>query len=177
MKPHGISPRHQEVLARLSLLPRKIIARYSDDHTSEFTLHELCHLTCFDLEKAAYFVDNPDFDCLQGIAGYHKAEHDDNLAQELEEPELFSRHLRTCRFNQRVRTITGLSYRRARKTETDILKFLAPLLTISDPCCYIWPLKHDNYGILIYERGKIQAEELREHIENGIHILSLCSLF
>lgn len=175
--PHGISPRHHQVLSRLSLLPRKIIARYSNDHTSEFTLHELCHLACFNLEKAAYFVDNPDFDCLQGIAGYDNTEHGDGLLKELEDAQLFSGHLSTCRFNQHVRTIGCVSYKRAKKSEIDIVKILAPLAGISDPCCSIWPLKHGNYGILIYERGNGQVEELKEYIENGIHILGFCSLF
>lgn len=175
--PHGVSPRHNEVLSRLSLLPRKIIARYSDDHTSEFTLHELCHLACFNLEKAAFFVDNPDFDCLQGIAGFDNSEHNGDLLKELEEPQLFARHLSTCRFNQHVRTIGRVSHKKSKKTEGDLLKILAPLVNMSDPCCYVWPLKYDNHGILIYERGNSHAEELREHIENGIHILGFCSLF
>ncbi len=176
MKPQAL-PRHLQVLSHLSRLPRKIIALYGSDHMSEFTLHELCHIACFKLEKAAYFVDNPDFDCFQGVAGYDHTEHNDSFVDELNRPQSFCTHLRSCKFNQRVRAIGSISYKRAKRTEADILKVLAPELTIKNPCCYVWPLKHGNYGILIYEKGNSQAEELKEHIENGIHLLSFCSLF
>ena len=40
----------------------------------EFVLHCLCSEDCFNMPKAAYFVDNIDFNCLKGIAGYNHLE-------------------------------------------------------------------------------------------------------
>ena len=37
---------------------------------SEFVLHDICNPNCFNLQKAAFLVDNPDFDCLKGVAGF-----------------------------------------------------------------------------------------------------------
>jgi hypothetical protein len=174
MKSHGESPRHPEVLARLSLLPRKMIRCYSAQHMSEFVFHELCHLQCFDLGKAAYFVDNPDFDCLQGVAGYDKAEH--TAHHDLDCHSDFADHLGECTFNKKIRGLSKKSFKRAKISERDILKEFTQALAMQDACVYVWPLKHDNYGIIIYERSPC-PEDLHEHIKNGLHFLSFCSLF
>ena len=62
--------RHYTILNTLSKLPRKMLSLKGQENVTEFVLHELCHKNCFNLDKAAYFVDNPDFDCLKGMAGF-----------------------------------------------------------------------------------------------------------
>lgn len=173
MKPHASAPNHHHVLSRLTLLPRKIIALYDAEHTSELLLHELSHNSCFNLEKAAYFVDNPDFNCFQGVAGYDQAEH--TIEEDIALPPVFYRHLNTCDFNKQIRGMAGSSYKKVHASQEDIIKELASGLDFNNPSCYVWPLKHDNYGILIYQASNGDAEHLQEHIENGLHLLGFCS--
>ena len=48
------------VLNTISRLPRKMLSLKNQENITEFVLHDLCNKKCFNLEKAAYFVDNPD---------------------------------------------------------------------------------------------------------------------
>lgn len=181
MKPHETSSCHyHQVLSRLTLLPRKIIALSDAEHMSEFILHELSHISCFNLEKAAYFVDNPDFDCFRGVAGYDQCEYE--VQEDIALPHTFYRHLGDCNFNKQVRAVGNGSYRKEQRPEEAILKALTSELVFKEPQCYVWPLKHDNYGVLVYELkesscGNGHAAELKEHIENGLHLLGFCPLF
>ena len=56
---------------RLADLPKRMVPLYDLEaigNIPEFVLHDLCHEDCFNLKKAAFLVDNPDFDSLQGVA-------------------------------------------------------------------------------------------------------------
>ena len=173
MRPNDV--RQYEVLARLSLLPRKIIALHVQDapYMAELILHELCDRHCLDFDQAAYFVDNPDFDCLKGVAGFDRHDHKTNHI--LEPHEHFIAHMPDCRFNTLVRDLSYASYKRAQRDEQDIVRDLARDLDIKNACCIVWRLKHDNHGILLY-RINHHDDDIREHIENGIHFLSFCPI-
>ena len=172
---HRENNRHYELLSRLSLLPRKIIALHGQDSPcmAEMILHELCDGQCLNLKQAAYFVDNPDFDCLKGIAGFHHGDHKINHV--LESQERFMAHMPECQFNKRVRELSYASYKRAQQDEAEIAQELARDLEIENACCAVWALKHDNHGILVYQANH-EDEDIREHVENGIHFLSFCPL-
>lgn len=167
--------REYEILSRLSLLPRKIIALHGQDSSciAELILHELCDGHCLNFDQAAYFVDNPDFDCLKGVAGFDRADHKTNHI--LESHERFITHMPDCRFNHAVRALSYASYKRAQRDEQDIAQALARDLDIKNACCVVWELRHDNHGILVYQTNHTD-DDIREHIENGIHFLSFCPL-
>jgi len=169
MKQCGLSQRQHQVLSNLSVLPKKILALHGKEHMSEFVLHELCKKQCFDMVKAAYFVDNPDFDCLQGIAGYSQDDHSMNSQE-------FSDHLSGCHFNKKVQSISRPSYQRLKKTASDIINEIALDLNIENPQLYIWQLKHENQGVLIYEMSGDQVEELNDCIHNGLYLLGFCAI-
>jgi hypothetical protein len=168
MKPHGVSSRHHQVLSHLSAMPKKILALCGEEHTSEFVLHELCNQQCFNLLKAAYFVDNPDFDCLRGIAGYNQEEHEVGKQD-------FPAHLTSCQFNKKVQSVARSSCKKSKKRESEFLDELSRELMIKNPRYYSWPLKHDNVGILIYEISS-ESEDLSDCIQDGLHLLGFCAL-
>lgn len=168
-QPVEVSPRHHQVLSRLSVLPKQILALYQDEHVSEYVLHELCNRQCFNMKKAAYFVDNPDFDCFRGVAGYSQDEH-------AGEGQKFSDHLSSCHFNKMVQSVSKTSYKRAKKNEDELLKDLASQLQLKNPRCYTWQLKHDNQGVLICEMASHESDELNDCIQNALHLLGFCSL-
>lgn len=173
MKHHGLSPRHQEVLTCFSCLPRKMIALQGSNHIAEFVLHQLAHKKCCNLIKAAYFVDNPDFDCFKGVAGYHNKEHDDTSQWE----NKFNTHVSHCKFNSQVRDIDNASFRRAHKNERHVIDEMAKNLTINNPRTFTWDMKHDNHGILVYELAPDEDESVCDHLQNGLYFLSFCPVF
>src|SRR5262245_10115368 len=95
MKKHAI-------LNLLSTIPQKVLSLHGTENITEFVLHELCNTHCFDFKKAAYLVDNPDFDCLKGVAGFSS---DEAYPKETiwEKPELFTAHMKKAAFNKKVR--------------------------------------------------------------------------
>ena len=96
--------RQNRMLHHLARLPRLMIDIHGRDNVSEFILHELCSAPCFNLRKAAYFVDNPDFNCLHGVAGFA----DDQAYQDQEiweSPDEFSKYMQNAAFNNHVRSI------------------------------------------------------------------------
>src|SRR3990167_7100649 len=126
-KHSGASPRHHQVLSSLSRLPRKIVAFHNTNYTAQFVLHEIALRDCFNLGKAAYFVDNPDFDCLRGVAGYDSQDHNGHTSWALHD---FDDHLGSCRFNKKVRCIDQTSYKRAQKDEAALISVLARELSM-----------------------------------------------
>ena len=74
MANHDHLDRRHNVLHHLTHLPRKIVSLNGAENLTEFVLHDLCQSRCFNLPKAAYFVNNPDFNCIKGVAGVHADE-------------------------------------------------------------------------------------------------------
>ena len=66
------------VLGNILKIPKKLLSAQHVDNVAEFVLHERSHENCFNLRRAAYFVDNPDFNCLKGIAGFCRKEAYEN---------------------------------------------------------------------------------------------------
>src|SRR5947207_14497437 len=98
MKSENMMYRHAHVIDNLRRLPRKMLSLHGLDNVTEFVLHELCDKHCFNLQKAAYFIDNPDFDCLKGVVGVSHAELH-NIVDIWDNPAIFSEHITKSAFN------------------------------------------------------------------------------
>ena len=166
-----LSPRGCDILTTLSSLPHKILSIHGRENISEFVLHDLCKPECFNLKRAAYFIDNPDFDCCKGIAGFCKEEQYANGLWQ--NPESFTDFMNRSAFNQKVRNTTKSSYKKCKSCDDTILKELAQEVNIENPEYYTWDLKHDNHGILIFERNSEDSEKLHEYL-HGACILGFC---
>ena len=170
-----ISPRHHKVLNRLSNLPKRILSVHGIDNLSELVLHDLSAEHCFNLEKAAYFVDNPDFNCFNGVAGFNQQEKYPDADHIWDKPDTFSQFMRRSPFNQQVQDIQRPSCRRAKITDEQIVAELAPQLGIKNPRSYAWNLKHDNHGILIFEHD--EHDTVGEELLHGLCVLGFCNVF
>jgi hypothetical protein len=162
------------ILTLLSTIPQKVLSLHGTDNITEFVLHELCNRDCFDFKKAAYLVDNPDFDCLKGIAGFSADEaYSKNVIWET--PELFSEHMQKASFNKKVRNILKPSMARAHKSDAETNKMIGEYLGFKKPVCCSWKIKHDNHGILIYEMptSDTVSDDL---IVNGASLLGFCPI-
>jgi len=174
MKHENISEKRLKILEYFSELPEKMLSCDNIENMIEFVLHCLCSEDCFNLTKAAYFIDNIDFNCLKGIAGYNHVEKFQEPAI-WSKPEHFTSHMKSCDFNQTVRGVSRPSALKAQKAD-ELAKELGQLLSIKNPALYSWKIKYDNYGIFIFEPIP-DAEELNGFILKGLHLLGFCPMF
>jgi hypothetical protein len=174
MKAVQMSPREHKLLNCLICLPQKLLSHHTRDNVSAFVLHDLCRSDCFNLHKAAYFVDNPDFDHFRGIAGI--SQNEVTIADDIwQAPETFNQKISSSPFNNHVRAIAHASVKKGSTEESSLLLNLAKQLAINNPQYYIWDLKHDNHGVLLFEESPDQ-KELACHFEKGVCLLGFCPI-
>ena len=169
-----LQKREQALLRCLACIPKKMIGVHGIDNIPEFVLHELCNEHCFNLGKAAYFVDNPDFDHLKGVAGFSSQEAYADHDTMWDDPATFTLYMRSCPFNQTVRSCCRKSIRRNGDAISSVVQTLATDLGFDNPQSVEWDMKHDNHGILIYEGG---IQNLKAHLNNSLYLLSFCPVF
>ncbi|NRB21264.1 hypothetical protein HRU45_00785 [Candidatus Dependentiae bacterium] len=168
-----LKKRHR-ILQQLCHLPKHILRLHGTPNASEFVLHDLCDQNCFDLQKAAYFVDNPDFDCVKGITGYSKAEAYVTEGSIWDEPERFSTHMQGSPFNQQVKNLSLCSIAKSDRADKDIVDEIAHGLDFSDFSYCTWHSKHDNHGFLVYEKPT-DGDDF--YFLEGSCLLGLCPIF
>jgi hypothetical protein len=165
----------EQIRQSLCHLPRKIIAMRDTDQAATLVLHELCSKNCFDFTKAAYFVDNPDFDCLKGVAGFDRQDLVGFDATLFLDSEKLSSRLNTLPFNQKVRSLTKQSAKSEHHLDNEDFTSLAYDLGIQRPAIFSWDTRHDNHGVLLYE--KPEDEDIHEdELHNGLALLSFCPI-
>ena len=174
MNHEQISPRDWQILKCLSSIPQKMLSVHGTENTTEFVLHELCSNCCFNFQKAAYFVDNSDFNCCKGVAGccsteQYKAEHPHWHA-----PEPFSDHMKKASFNKKVRQMQGGHIgAEAQKMAQEF----ARQLEIKNPGYHVWELKNGNKGLLVFEHEPQNYVQVKDHLESGLSLLGFCPIF
>lgn len=169
--------RENRLLNHLNHLPRKMLMLHGADNVTEFVLHELCSCEGFNLERAAYFVDNPDFDCLKGVVGFSSQEAYHDSGAIWENPREFSLHMQKAPFNQKVRSLQRESMRRSGESDEHIVNAIASELGLDNPSYYSWDMKHDNHGILIFQPMNKEVDYNDKHLLNGLSLLSFCPVF
>ncbi len=173
MKPNEVAPRYQQLLKCFTHLPQQILSLNGIENVTEYVLHSLCDEGCLNLTKAAYFIDNPDFDCLKGVAGFNKEEEVYTCDVALHDQESFKEHVNACEFNKKVRAITCASSRRANQELDRTVEFLAQKLGFQHPLYHSWLIKHDNYGLLIFEQECGDQVECKDFVK-GLSLLGFC---
>lgn len=167
--------RIQEVLVCVTSLPQNLIKLHGQENMPEFLLHNICQKNCFNLSKAAYFVDNPDFNHLKGVAGFHHPEsYEQNHWQD---PETFSQHMREASFNRKVRDILLGSIKKNNHSEEKIVDQLSETLGFENLNYLSWPIKYNNHGLLLFESNENEDALIQEHLHSGLHLLGFCPVF
>lgn len=178
MEREELLQRERLLLNHLSDIPRQILRLHGQDNVTEFVLHELCSDDCFKLERAAYFVDNPDFDCLKGIAGFCRIEaYPANNCSIWDSPAAFSMHMQKSAFNQLVRTTMKPSMKRAHQSDEEIVGEVGKTLGFKDCEFLTWDSKHNNHDILIFERSQNNEPAVKQYLHSGLSLLSFCPVF
>ncbi|PKN03574.1 hypothetical protein CVU75_01500 [Candidatus Dependentiae bacterium HGW-Dependentiae-1] len=169
------SDRHAQILDVLSHLPKKMVSLQGDDKVAAFVLYELCQKHCFDLERAAYFVDNPDFNCLKGVAGCARPELvcTEDIWQAT---DTFSNTLTKSPFHGSVSELAHPSLKHGSRSEKEAIAEIADRLGLKNPSHCCWKMKHDNHGLLIFEKSLYDDTILDEHLVDGLSLLSFCPI-
>lgn len=165
--------RRSTMLNYLSHLPRKMLLLHDIDAIAELVLHELCSERCFNLNKAVYFIDNPDFDCMKGVAGFSRDEAFNHGAGMWDDPHAFTQYIKDAPFNKKVRSMQRCSMKRNETADNDMMRSLAEECAITSPQCHVWDMKHHNRGVFIYEKPTDECD-VDEYIQNGVCLLSFC---
>lgn len=165
--------RRKEVLQCICTIPRNMIKLHGIDNLTEFLLYHLADRNCFNLSKAAYFIENKDFNRVKGIAGYHGQETfvDGHWVN----PEKFSQFTSVSVFNKQVRAI-NLENNLLEKSM--LSQQIARDLQFQRPAFCSWPVKYDNQGIFIFElHNEDEKELIEDHLEDGLHLFGFCPVF
>ena len=169
--------KHQKMLGSLSGLPKKVLSIHGLDNATEFVLHELCNQGCFNLHKAAYFIDNPDFNIFKGIAGFSQAEAYSEWHEVWNNPEAFTTFMQQSDFNQKIRKFCIESVQRSQKSYDNLIAEIAAEIGVVDHSYFTWGTKHDNHGVVVYEKNGMDTTLFEEHFLNSLYLLSFCPVF
>lgn len=166
------------VLQHLGKLRKMIVHHHDVENLSEFVLHELCKGPCFQVNKAAYFINNPDFNLLHGVAGYDHQESNAFVDDVWNNQQKFTTTMQTSSFNQKVRKHNKLqAFTLGHASEKYMADQLAEQLEIVKPAYHVWNLKHDNHGLLIYEPSTHHVKHTQDHLLDALYYLSFCPVY
>lgn len=168
--------KHRKVLGCLSSLPRKILSVHERDDVSELVLHDLCNESCFNITRAAYFVDNPDFDCLKGVAGFCRDEAYGAFETMWDNPQAFSQFMHDSAFNRQVRAVQLESVKAHGHSPDFVVEALASGLGFKNPSWCAWNIKHFNHGLIMYEKGDLADEAFDQHFIDSLCLLGFCAI-
>jgi hypothetical protein len=174
MKHYKTMERHYEILSHISRLPRQILSFHDREHLAQFILHELCKEQCFNINKAAYFIDSPDFDCFKGVAGHSRAELESNFQGNFHN---FAKDIVKLEFNKKVRQHSDFSLKKNENEQKKRAAELAKDLGMKNYVYCSWNMKHDNHGLFIYEDQDHTDKVHEEELLNGLSLLSFCPIF
>lgn len=170
MKNKVFSDRYHEILMAISNLPHKIVTLHSHDSLPALVLNTVCSKECFDIKRAAYIVNNPDFNCLKGIVGIDQSSVTD-MSQEhaWQAPDELLQRLHRSSFHNLV---AGYSAHEALRDTTALAEHLS--MHNSRPCR--WRMKYNNEGIVLYEPGRELSHEEEEMLQRSLSLLSFCPI-
>ena len=176
MKRPNVEERKMRIAHSISCMPRKILKLHGRDNVIEFVLHELGKTDNFNLHRAAYVIDNPDFDCLKGIAGFDRQELYKGQKDIWEDPDEFSRYMSQCKYNAQVRNFQRNSSKRKGCNDAQIVEEISHDLGFNQPKYYTWDMKYDNHGILLYEKVEEDSCDC-DYLLDGLCLIGFCPVF
>jgi hypothetical protein len=157
-------------------LPHRILQNHEVPGLEQMVLHELSHDNCFGLDKATYLVDNPDFDCIKGVAGFCKQEcgmHKQDLWQE---SHAFNNDMKSAEFHNNMMSFLRHGLKRNEHVhDADDIRELGTKLGLQNPSFLAWPMRHGNHGILIFQADETKLASKKELLANVMALLSLCA--
>lgn len=177
MKHDEVLMKKNNILLNLSGLPQKILSLHGRADVAEFVLHDLSHEHCFNLKKAAYFIDNPDFDCLKGVAAYSHEDNPTLTSATWDRPEDFMEKTSGSLFNIKVRNLWLPSMQRVEGSQADMIKQIGSILEIEQPLACALDVKHGNRALFIFEKQEQDNVLADEFLHHGVSLLGFCPIY
>jgi hypothetical protein len=168
-------------LDQILSLPHKILDHHINniDNIIDMVFYSLCNENFFNMDKAAYLIDNPDFNILKGIAGFDKKNnYKKKYSNGIDRSDIwqfkdyFKEHINNCEFNNSVKNFLGTSIFSSIYNIDDKIKNIAKSININNPRYYTWLTKNDNYAMVIFESPNEISKDLLLHLR----LLSLCPI-
>lgn len=170
-----VPEQYHRLMSRLSSLPKKILSLHGQDGVTHFVMHELCHEPLLNLERAAYLVDNQDFNCLQGVSGFCKQEAYNGSCDIWDNQQEFLDKVHQSTFNDEVRKFNQVSLKKRSTPDEGLIQEVARTLNINNPGYYSWDMKHDNHGIFIFQKNDVPSTML-EYLSDSVCLLGFCPI-
>lgn len=131
-------------------IPQTILEFHHKSGLTDFVLQKIANQKCFSFNRAAYLVDNPDFNFLKGICGFCKSSNPANFSTISDD---LLHQISQSEYNNKVKAFQNKSFK---ANNIDIknpqtLTELSCALDIPNPQIYSWNLKNNNFGILIFK--------------------------
>jgi hypothetical protein len=170
----------RELFERILVLPHRLMQHHSVHGLSQLVLHDMSGPRSFGFERSVFLADNPDFDHLQGIAGYCKDEHEKYERDPWEDPVDFLKCVSGSRYHGDIRSVLKSSLQRESKNfeKREEIEQLAHEIGMKKPEYLSWTMKHGNHGLLIYEleEGKLLTETRERMLHGATGLLSMCCM-
>jgi hypothetical protein len=174
---HELDSHEGQLVSRLLDLPHKILSYDDLDGIQQLVLYELAHDQSFGLSKASYLIDNPEFNCLKGVAGYDKTECAAGAGKNpWDDPKGFIDAMKDGKFHQQVASFMHTSLARTSQADldNDAIAQLSKKIGMDNSSFVTWPMRHGNHGILLFEEGEVPQERRRELLQHFVALLGLC---
>lgn len=141
---------HLSTVDNIIEIPQKILEFHHKAGLTDFVLQKIASDKCFSFNRAAYLVDNPDFNFLKGICGFCKNSNPDNFSTITDQ---LLQQISKADYNNKVKTFqkTSLKANNIDLKSSQTLSELSYALEIPNPQVYSWDLKNNNFGILIFK--------------------------
>ena len=164
------------VLEKLTGIPGKILLHHEVQDLPQLVLHDLSHDDVFGFDKAVYLIDNPDFDCLKGVAGYSRHECKFHKHDVWQNPANFHQDMQAADFNSQLKQFlrNGIKRKDVDTHDEDDLTALGQSLGLQNPKFLTWPMRHGNHGILIFETSEQACSKKHNLLPHAGPLLSLC---
>lgn len=164
------------VLEKITEIPSKILLYHEVQDLPQIVLHNLSHDDVFNFNKAVYLVDNPDFDCLKGVAGYSSDECKFHNHDVWQDPYHFHQDMQSAGFSSQFRQFlrNGLKRKDINTHDEEDLLQLGQSLGLKNPAFLTWQMKHGNHGVLIFETNEQLFEKKYNLLKHAGPLLSLC---
>lgn len=176
-KPELCTPHsHLSLVDQIMELPKSILLNHHKQGLADLILNKISSEKCFSFSKAAYLVDNPDFNYLKGICGFCKTS---SPSGDCSDPDGLITQISSCKYNERVKALQQHSFK-ANNLDLNSPENLAEIskaLEMQNPEVFCWDLKHNNYGVLIFESNSGHCCDWKKNLlEKVTSILGMCGL-
>jgi hypothetical protein len=156
-------------------IPQQITSYHHLDGLVDLVLYTIAKADCLSFSRAAYFVDNPDFNHLRGVCGFCVTT---NLANCAQDQKSMIQQIQKSPYNCRVKTINQESLRANNidPTKPENVAKLCESLEIKNPKICNWDLKHNNYGLLIFETATPRCCNWKDSLVQQVsQFLGMCA--